>query len=44
MQQKSKSKLCHDRDEMMNHLINECIKLVQKEYNSRYDWVGKVIH
>ena len=28
----------------MNHIISECSKLAQKEYKSRYDWVGKVIH
>ena len=24
--------------------INECSKLAQKKYKSRYDWVGKVVH
>ena len=24
--------LCGDRDETVNHIINECIKLDQKEY------------
>ena len=42
-QQNSKCRLCCDRDETINHIINECSKLVQKEYNTRQDWVGKVI-
>ena len=25
-------------------MISECSKLVQKEYKTRHDWVGKVIH
>ena len=43
-QQNSKCKLCSDRDETINHIISECSKLAQKEYKSRHDWVGKVIH
>ena len=43
-QQNSKCKLCSDRDETINHIISECSKLAQKEYNARHDWVGKVIH
>ena len=43
-QQNSKSRLCSDRDETMNHIISECSKLAQKEYQARHDWVGKVIH
>ena len=39
----NKCRLCGARDEMVNHLISEYIKLMQKEY-SRYDRVGKVIH
>ena len=37
-------RLCGDRDETINHIINECRILAQKEYNTRHDWVGKVIH
>ena len=44
MQQYSKCWLCGDRDEMIDHIISKCNKLVQKEYKTRYDWVGKVIH
>ena len=43
-QQNSKCRLCGDRDETINHIISESIKLVQKEYKTRHDWVGKVIH
>ena len=44
-QQNSKCRLCSDRDEIINHnIISECNKLAQKEYKTRLDWVGKVIH
>ena len=43
-QQNSKCWLCGDRDETINHIISECSKLAQKEYKTRHDWVGKVIH
>ena len=43
-QQNSKCRLYGDRDETINHIISECSKLVQKEYKTRNDWVGKVIH
>ena len=43
-QQNSKCRLCGDRDETINNIINECSKLAQKEYKTRHDWVGKVIH
>ena len=42
-QQNSKCRLCGDRDETINHIISECSKLAQKEYESSHDWVGKVI-
>ena len=38
------SRLCDDREETINHMISECRKLMQKEYKTRHDWVGKVIH
>ena len=41
MQQKSWCRLCGDRDETINHIINECSKLPQKEYQTKYDWVWK---
>ena len=37
MQQNSKCKLCGDRDETINHIISECSKSSQKEYNIRHD-------
>ena len=43
-QQNSKCSLCADRDETINHIISECSKFAQKEYKTRHDWVGKVIH
>ena len=43
-QQNSKCRLCSDKDETINRIISECSKLVQKEYKTRHDWVGKVIH
>ena len=43
-QQNSKCRLCGDRDETINHIINECSKLAQREYKTKHDWVGKVIH
>ena len=43
-QQNSKCRLCGDRDETINRIISECNKLAQKEYKTRHDWVGKVIH
>ena len=44
MPQNSRCRLCDDKDEMINHIISECSKLAQKEYKTRHDWVGKVIH
>ena len=29
---------------MINHIISKYIKLVQKEYKKRHDWVGSVIN
>ena len=43
-QQNSKSRLCGDRDETINHIISECSKLAKREYKARHDLVGKVIH
>ena len=43
-QQNSKCRLCCDRDEMINHIISECSKLAQKEFKTRHDWMGEVIH
>ena len=43
-QQNSRCWLCGDRDETINHIISECSKLPHKEYKTRHNWVGKVIH
>ena len=43
-QQNSKCGLCGDRDETINHIISECSKLALKEYKTRHDWVGNMIH
>ena len=43
-QQNSKCRLCGDKKETISHIISECSKLAQKEYNARQDWIGKVIH
>ena len=44
IRQNSKCRLCGERDETINHIINECTKLVRKDYKTRLEWVGKVIH
>ena len=36
--------MCGNRDETVNHIISECSKLAQREYTTRHDSVGKVIH
>ena len=36
--------MCGERDETINHIVSECSKLAQREYKTRHDWVGKVIH
>ena len=43
MQQNSKCRLCSEREETINHIIRECRKLAEKEYETRHDRVGKVI-
>ena len=43
-QQNSKCGLCGDKEETINHIIRDCSKLSQKEYKTRQDWMGKVIH
>ena len=44
MQQNSKCRLSRDREETINHVISKCSKLVPKEYKTRHDWIGQVIH
>ena len=43
-QQNSRCRLYRDRDETTNHIMSDYSKLAQKEYKTRHDWVGKVIH
>ena len=43
-QQNRKCRLCGDRDETINHIISEYCKLAQKEYKTKHNSVGKVIH
>ena len=43
MQQNSKCRLCGDRDKIIDHISKWSI-LAQKEYKTKYNWVGKVIH
>ena len=42
--QNSKCRLCGDRYETIKRIVNECSKLAQKEYETKYYWMGKVIH
>ena len=43
-QQNSCCRLCNERDETINHIKSECSNLALKEYKTRHDRVGKVIH
>ena len=40
MLQNSKCKLCGDRDEMINHMISKCSKLMLKEYKTQLSGEG----
>ena len=40
----SKSRMCGQVDDTINHIPSECSKLAQKECMKRHDWVGKRIH
>ena len=44
IQRNCKYRLYGDGDETVNHIQSEWSKLVEKEYNIRHEWVGKVIH
>ena len=44
MQQNRKCTLCSDRDETINQITSELSKLAQKDYKTRYNWLGQVIH
>ena len=43
-QQNNKCKFCGDRDDPIKHTISQSSKLALKEYKTRNDWVGKMIH
>ena len=43
-QQNGKCRMYGDRDETVNHNMSECSKLAQREYKTRHDSVGKIIH
>ena len=43
-QQKSWCRLNSDKDETINHIISECNKLAQNEYQTRQDLIGRMIH
>ena len=43
-QKNNKFKLCGDRADTVNSIINEYGNLVQKEYKTRHNWEGKVIY
>ena len=43
-EQNSKCRLCGDRNETINHIVNECSKLAHRENKTWHDLVGKVIH
>ena len=43
-QQNSKCWLCDDIDETTNNIISECRTFEQKEYKTKHDLVGMVIH
>ena len=43
-QENSKFTLCNNRDETIDLIISKGSKLSHKEYKTRHDWFGKVIH
>ena len=43
-QRNSSGRLCGDRYETINHIISKCSKSAQREFKTRHDWVGKLIH
>ena len=44
MQQNGRCRLCGDKDETFNHIISEYSNSAQKEYKTRYEWVGKEVY
>ena len=43
-QQNSKYRLWGNGDKLINYITNECSELAQKEYKTRHEWAGIVIH
>lgn len=43
-QDNPKCRLCHQKDESVNHILCECTALAQKEYRKRHDGVAKALH
>ena len=43
-QQNSRCMFCGDGNGMINHRISECSKLAPRGYETRHDWMGKVIN
>ena len=44
VQQKSKCRLCDDKDKTIHHIERKYSKQAQREYETKHEWVGKVIH
>ena len=36
--------MCDMKNETISHIVNECKKLVQKEYKRRHDNVARIVH
>ena len=36
--------MCRNSDKSINHFLNECSKMTQKEYKCRRDWMERKIH
>ena len=36
--------MCRNVDESIDHIVNGCSKLAQKEYRRRHDNLGKIVH
>ena len=43
-QEQTKCSMCSRADEKINHIVGECLKLAQKEYKRRHDWIGRGTH
>ena len=43
-QQNSICRQCSDRDKMIIHIMSKCSKIVQREFKTRAEWVGKMMN